>query len=110
MTAQAFTPEEVEVMRGQYEERLEAERASRDELEWKLRRALVQLGEPQERDATLALKRVLLDFSSLLGMPQPKAPIEPTKRFSPPPASVSQPEKESFDEPTKRSRRMHIGY
>lgn len=83
---QHFDSEEMQAIREQYEERLEAEIAKREELEWQVRMALAQVrdAELDARRAADQMRKIHATLQELLGA-KPEAPVVAS---SPRPAPV----------------------
>lgn len=79
--SQLFDAEEMQAIREQYEERLEAEIAKREELEWKVRMALAQVrdAELEARRAADQMHKIHSTLQALLGQTpaEPAAPPRP---------------------------------
>jgi hypothetical protein len=73
--SQTFDAEEMQAIREQYQERLEAETAKREELEWQVRMLLAQVrdAELDARRAADQMHKVHAQLQSLLGQ-KPEAP------------------------------------
>jgi hypothetical protein len=80
--SQLFDPEEMQAIREQYEERLEAEIAKREELEWQVRMALAQVrdAELEARRAADQMHKVHATLHSLItGKSESAAPAAPSR-------------------------------
>lgn len=86
-----FTSEEMQAIRDQYEERIAAEQARREELEWKVRMALAQVrdAELDARRAADQIRQIHLGLQALVAADPAQAPapakVQPAPRPQPAP-------------------------
>jgi hypothetical protein len=78
---QLFDAEEMQAIREQYEERLEAEIAKREELEWQVRMALAQVrdAELEARRAADQMHKIHATLQGLLGAKPAAQPVAPAR-------------------------------
>jgi outer membrane protein TolC len=88
-----FTSEEMQAIREQYEERLQASEERREELEWQVRLTLARIRDAEQgaRRSADEMARVYASLAQLLGDSEPQAAASQTPRPPPIPSAPSGP-------------------